>query len=60
MRFGISLLGATAVALGLAVVDLHAQESKGKVDSSVAEKLGWKLGVQTYSFNRFTFFEAID
>jgi len=23
-------------------------------------KLGWKLGVQTYTFNRFTFFEAID
>ncbi|MCA9425523.1 MAG: sugar phosphate isomerase/epimerase [Candidatus Omnitrophica bacterium] len=25
-----------------------------------AEKLGWKLGCQAYSFNRFTFFEAID
>jgi sugar phosphate isomerase/epimerase len=31
-----------------------------KVDDSAAEKLGWQLGVQTYSFNRFTFFEAID
>ncbi len=25
-----------------------------------AEKLGWKLGCQAYSFNRFTFFEAVD
>jgi len=25
-----------------------------------AEKLGWRLGCQAYSFNRFTFFDAID
>jgi sugar phosphate isomerase/epimerase len=25
-----------------------------------AEKLGWRLGCQAYSFNRFTLFEAID
>ena len=25
-----------------------------------AEKLGWRLGMQAYTFNRFTFFEAID
>ena len=25
-----------------------------------AEALGWRLGMQAYSFNRFTFFEAID
>jgi len=25
-----------------------------------AEKLGWRLACQAYSFNRFTFFEAID
>lgn len=25
-----------------------------------AEKLGWRLGCQAYSFNRFTFFEAVD
>ena len=30
------------------------------IDSSAADALGWKLGVQTYSFNRFSFFEAID
>ena len=25
-----------------------------------AEKLGWRLGCQAYSFNRYTFFEALD
>ncbi len=25
-----------------------------------AERLGWRLGMQAYTFNRFTFFEAID
>ena len=25
-----------------------------------AEKLGWRLACQAYSFNRFTFFEAVD
>ncbi len=39
---------------------LTAEETRTKLDTSAAEKLGWKLGVQTYSFNRFTFFEAID
>jgi len=33
----------------------------GKVrDDSAAEKLGWRVAVQAYSFNRFTFFEAVD
>lgn len=25
-----------------------------------AEKIGWRLGCQAYSFNRFTFYEAVD
>jgi hypothetical protein len=25
-----------------------------------AEKLGWRLGCHAYSFNRFTFYEAVD
>ncbi|MBX3417194.1 MAG: sugar phosphate isomerase/epimerase [Pirellulaceae bacterium] len=37
---------------------VHGQDAS--VDDAAAEKLGWKLGVQTYSFNRFTLFEAID
>jgi sugar phosphate isomerase/epimerase len=31
-----------------------------KVDDRAAEKLGWRLGTQVYSFNKFTFFEAVD
>jgi len=36
-----------------------AQDSPGK-GAPNAEKIGWRLGCQAYSFNRFTFFEAID
>ena len=25
-----------------------------------AEKLGWRLGCQAYSFNHYTFYEAVD
>lgn len=32
----------------------------GEGDLLSSQKLGWKLGVQSYSFNRFTLFEAID
>jgi sugar phosphate isomerase/epimerase len=31
-----------------------------KPDDSAAEAMGWWLGTQTYTFNRFTFFEAVD
>jgi sugar phosphate isomerase/epimerase len=34
-----------------------AQAGKGAPN---AEKLGWRLGCQAYSFNQFTFFEAVD
>ena len=27
---------------------------------SAAEKLGWRLGVQAYTFHKFTFYEAVD
>ncbi len=29
-------------------------------DDAAAEKLGWKLGVQTYTFRKLTFFETLD
>lgn len=34
----------------------------GKLGNGVpnAEKLGWKVGIQSYTFHKFTFFEAID
>ena len=31
-----------------------------KHGDSAAEKLGWRLGCQAYSFNRFTFYEAVE
>ena len=31
-----------------------------KYDTTGADKLGWKLAVQAWSFNSFTFYEAID
>ncbi len=36
-----------------------AQEPKLAEGAPHAEKLGWRLGCQAYSFNRFSFFEAI-
>jgi sugar phosphate isomerase/epimerase len=51
-----------AVGLGLGVLGnapiLFAEEkAKGAPN---AEKIGWRLACQAYSFNRFTFFEAVD
>jgi len=31
-----------------------------KADANTDDLKGWKLGMQAYSFNRFTFFEAVD
>ena len=36
-----------------------AKQSVGK-RGSAAEKLGWRLGVQAYTFHKFTFYEAVD
>ncbi|MCC5929952.1 MAG: sugar phosphate isomerase/epimerase [Cyclobacteriaceae bacterium] len=35
-------------------------ESDNEIDLLAAEALGWKLGAQAYTFNRFTFEEALD
>jgi len=56
MRIRLALLGLALLVGGVAT----AQEKKVTHDTTAADELGWKLGVQTYSFNRFTFFEAID
>jgi sugar phosphate isomerase/epimerase len=51
-----------AIGLGIGLLSrmpmVFAEETvKG---SPHAEKLGWRLACQAYSFNRFTFFEAVD
>jgi len=56
MRIRLALLGLALLVGGVAT----AQEKKVTHDTTAADQFGWKLGVQTYSFNRFTFFEAID
>lgn len=57
LTFGFAVKFCFLMALSIPTNALWAQEP---VDDSAAEGLGWKLGVQTYSFNRFTFFEAVD
>lgn len=56
MRIRLALLGLALLVGGVAT----AQDKKVTHDTTAADQFGWKLGVQTYSFNRFTFFEAID
>jgi len=45
------LLGLVILGFGITVVSAQQQPE---------QKLGWHLSAQTYTFNRFTFFEAID
>lgn len=56
MSRGIVIAGALCV-LTIGAVGANRATAKG---SPNAEKLGWRLGCQAYSFNRFTLFEAID
>lgn len=53
--------GALAAGIGLAGLNVSwlcaAETGKG---APSAEKIGWRLGCQAYSFNRFTFFEAVE
>ena len=50
------------LALGMGLVAASAAEPVKKVCDGApdAEKLGWRLGCQAWTFNRFTFFEAVD
>lgn len=53
------LFGAVAL-ITSANLSAMIQDQVEKPNPSQSEEYGWKLGVQTYSFNRFTFFEAVD
>lgn len=58
-----SFLHAAGAASGLALVGLHGASAWGRTlaaGAPNAEKLGWRLGCQAYSFNRYTFYEAVD
>lgn len=51
--------GLVSLCLSAGAASAMAADKPGDNDAA-AESFGWKLGVQTYSFNRFTFFEAVD
>lgn len=54
------------LAIGSAAAGLYLAGTKGACAQTLAEgapnaeKLGWRLGCQAYTFNRFSFFEALD
>jgi sugar phosphate isomerase/epimerase len=56
-------LQTAGAAAGLTLVSLHGSRAFGSAPAAGAphaEKLGWRLGCQAYSFNHYTFYEAID
>ena len=56
-------LQTAGAAAGLALVSMHGSRALGfalAAGAPHAEKLGWRLGCQAYSFNHYTFFEAVD
>ncbi len=54
--------GAASAGIGLTMLGGFHVSAAEKVAMGTpnAEKLGWRLGCQAYSFNRFSFFEAVD
>jgi len=59
------LMGSSALAIGAMIpwrfgVLNAATVEKLAEGAPHAEKLGWRLGCQAYSFNRFTFYEAVE
>ncbi len=54
LRLLLPLVLGPCLCLGGPIVPIAAE------DTSASEKLGFKLSIQAYTFNRFTFFEAVD
>ena len=53
-------LSAAALALALTLPALPAEAPASKRDDSASEKLGLKLSLQCWTFNRLSFFETVD
>ena len=51
---------AVALLLALALPCLAADAPKSKRDDSASEKIGLKLSLQCWTYNRLTFFETVD
>ena len=49
-----------AMSIAVAIFCVAAGASAAKRDDSAAEKLGFKLSLQCWTFNRLTFFETVD
>ena len=54
MCMAVALAGAVLFALPCVAQDIYTG------GTPACEELGWRVGCQAYSFNRFTFFEAVD
>jgi sugar phosphate isomerase/epimerase len=60
-RHFLKTTGALAAALGSAGLSASSAHAGQLAHGAPhAEKLGWRLGCQAYSFNRFTFYEAVE
>src|SRR5947209_1391062 len=55
----LTLAGAVLALLALAPSG-RADDAAGKRDDSASEKLGMKLSLQCWTFNKLTFFETVD
>ena len=56
----VALLAAGAILLLVSCTGLQMQIESQKVHPSTDVYDGWRLGVQAWTFNRFTFYEAVD
>lgn len=54
------LLASVALLLSAVALPLPAADTPSKRDDSASEKLGLKLSLQCWTFNKLTFFEAVD
>lgn len=57
---GMKVVALAICVLGLVFASRCPAEDSAKRGAANAEKLGWRLGCQAYSFNKFTFYEAVD
>ena len=62
MALGVAARGQSAENLNLNRVVQPPYNCYGRLADGCpnAEKLGWRVGIQTYTFNKYTFYEAID
>jgi sugar phosphate isomerase/epimerase len=60
MTYKAKVITVCALAVGLACMAVPALAQDAPKGCPTAESIGWQLGCQAYSFNKFTFYEAVD